>query len=545
MKFYSSFWLLFFFYFFQQSSIAQSRKDSLLNVLATLKESKKKAEINILLAQESMSVNYREALRFSQDAAFLAQQEREPTLLMEAYKNIASVFFYMGVYDQALLYFERCAAEAGKAGKIFDQLNAQTNQALIHGAIGQHQQAIDLLKKGKPQLEQAYLLAKQPMPLSDQVSLYLNIAYNYTELKQAKFAHPFLDSALFLASKDKPELRIVRAKLLQTKARALLLEGRTEEVQPYISEAEKIVSDLSDRTSELTIKGLQGKMQELNGKPLSAISTYRMGFTGADAIGSLLLKRFFAGELARVYQESGNADSALHYIQLGKDLEKIASDQNARDDLARKELMDQFAKREQELESSRDTLRRRYLITIGILGAILGFFVLGYQKYRRKYQQAALRQLKIELESEQLELDRKQLETRVADQEKLLTELEFKLSKNALLQSVVGELQTLAKGKPATGQNISELNGKIWAEFDIRFLQTHAGFYERLLKSCPGLTTNERRLCAFLLLDMSTKEISVITGQSVRSIEIARTRLRKKLNLTQSDTSLFEYLSAL
>jgi hypothetical protein len=46
-------------------------------------------------------------------------------------------------------------------------------------------------------------------------------------------------------------------------------------------------------------------------------------------------------------------------------------------------------------------------------------------------------------------------------------------------------------------------------------------------------------------LDMTTKEISSITGQSIRAIEIARIRLRKKLNLTQSDTSLFEYFSKL
>jgi len=44
---------------------------------------------------------------------------------------------------------------------------------------------------------------------------------------------------------------------------------------------------------------------------------------------------------------------------------------------------------------------------------------------------------------------------------------------------------------------------------------------------------------------MTTREISSITGQSYRSIELARTRLRKKLNLTNSDTGLVEFLSAL
>jgi DNA-binding CsgD family transcriptional regulator len=59
----------------------------------------------------------------------------------------------------------------------------------------------------------------------------------------------------------------------------------------------------------------------------------------------------------------------------------------------------------------------------------------------------------------------------------------------------------------------------------------------------PELSLNERRLCAFLRLNMTTKEIASITGQSPRSIEVARTRLRKKLNLTNSDTSLTDFLS--
>jgi DNA-binding CsgD family transcriptional regulator len=44
---------------------------------------------------------------------------------------------------------------------------------------------------------------------------------------------------------------------------------------------------------------------------------------------------------------------------------------------------------------------------------------------------------------------------------------------------------------------------------------------------------------------MTTKEIAVITGQSIRAIEIARTRLRKKLNLQETETSLFEHLSSI
>ncbi|MCF8371097.1 MAG: hypothetical protein K9H64_05705 [Bacteroidales bacterium] len=85
-------------------------------------------------------------------------------------------------------------------------------------------------------------------------------------------------------------------------------------------------------------------------------------------------------------------------------------------------------------------------------------------------------------------------------------------------------------------------SGKSWLEFDIRFQKVHQAFYTDLLKICPSLSPNDLKLCAFLKLNMSTKEISAITFQSVKTLTIARYRLRKKLALKQ-DTNLISYLS--
>ncbi len=84
-----------------------------------------------------------------------------------------------------------------------------------------------------------------------------------------------------------------------------------------------------------------------------------------------------------------------------------------------------------------------------------------------------------------------------------------------------------------------------WDEFELRFLQVHLDFNKKMNDLSPGLSSSERRLCYFLLLDMSTKEIAIITGQSNRAVELGRIRLRKKLGLTKINTSLFEFLSKL
>lgn len=73
-------------------------------------------------------------------------------------------------------------------------------------------------------------------------------------------------------------------------------------------------------------------------------------------------------------------------------------------------------------------------------------------------------------------------------------------------------------------------------------IQQRAVQYKKLIKEFPDLTVNERRLCALLSINMSTKEISDITRQSAHSINMARSRLRKKFGLTNRQASIQEFL---
>ena len=57
----------------------------------------------------------------------------------------------------------------------------------------------------------------------------------------------------------------------------------------------------------------------------------------------------------------------------------------------------------------------------------------------------------------------------------------------------------------------------------------------------PLLTPNDLRLCAYLRLNLSSKEIAPLLNISVRSVEIKRYRLRKKMDLNH-ETSLVEHI---
>lgn len=90
-------------------------------------------------------------------------------------------------------------------------------------------------------------------------------------------------------------------------------------------------------------------------------------------------------------------------------------------------------------------------------------------------------------------------------------------------------------------QNNSK-SGNGWVEVEMTLAGGNNIFYENLLRDFPTLTKNERKLCLFIHMKMSTKEISDITHQSLGSINVARSRLRQKLGLTGDDTSLITFL---
>lgn len=81
-----------------------------------------------------------------------------------------------------------------------------------------------------------------------------------------------------------------------------------------------------------------------------------------------------------------------------------------------------------------------------------------------------------------------------------------------------------------------------WQEFRYYFEQVHPSFYDHLEELSPGITQRQKRLCSMLYIGLSTKEISSITSREVRSIESARNRLRKKLEVP-ADETIQEFLS--
>ncbi|WP_374164292.1 triple tyrosine motif-containing protein [Arcticibacter sp. MXS-1] len=80
-----------------------------------------------------------------------------------------------------------------------------------------------------------------------------------------------------------------------------------------------------------------------------------------------------------------------------------------------------------------------------------------------------------------------------------------------------------------------------WEQFTIHFNQVNSDFFAVLKDRYPELTSNELKLCAYLKMNLSSKEIAQLMNITGKAIEVGRYRLRKKLKLSP-DTNLYDFL---
>lgn len=162
----------------------------------------------------------------------------------------------------------------------------------------------------------------------------------------------------------------------------------------------------------------------------------------------------------------------------------------------------------------------------------------------------------------QLELERNEKEIIRLKNEKLESEIQLKHSELAsttlnLIQK--GEMLVKVKEEFVRMKKVSEIDKesedykkiirmlgddkmkKNWEQFALHFDKVHSDFLVTLKSRYPNLTPSELKLCAYLRLNLASKEIAQVMNISIKSVELARYRLRKKLQI-QPEVNLFNFL---
>ncbi|MEJ5315732.1 MAG: LuxR C-terminal-related transcriptional regulator [Tenuifilum sp.] len=158
----------------------------------------------------------------------------------------------------------------------------------------------------------------------------------------------------------------------------------------------------------------------------------------------------------------------------------------------------------------------------------------------------------LEAEREIIRLKTENLQVQIEHKNRELAAIAMQIAhKNDFLNRLRLRLEVIAKSiNPVSQKEVLDLIRNIdndlkmdkeWQRFEHHFDEVHSGFIKKLKELYPELTPSELRLCAYLRLNMTTKDIAQILNISVRGVEISRYRLRKKLKI-ESDTNLVDFM---
>lgn len=209
------------------------------------------------------------------------------------------------------------------------------------------------------------------------------------------------------------------------------------------------------------------------------------------------------------------------------------------------------------------TLWFRTLATLLVLGGATAFYRARTNALRKKLhlekllelrtKEAELREARLRHEKELAELKRTQLETQVLHKNsELATSVMNIVHQNETLLTIKDSIKE-AIDHDDTGQQRKKMQrimrlidkevtpDEHWTHFEELFNQLHENFMQRLKEAYSQLTSRDLKLCAYLRMNLDSKEIASLMGLSVRGIEDLRYRVRKKMGL-DTTTNLSEFI---
>lgn len=189
-------------------------------------------------------------------------------------------------------------------------------------------------------------------------------------------------------------------------------------------------------------------------------------------------------------------------------------------------------------------------------GALVTALYLRYKmkKKERSYLRERLRRQRL--------LEAREQEVTKLQNQMLMAQLDYKskslaeatmmnITRNEFLTNLITELEELMDNQKVSKaksrlilqhirENISQEDQ--WQVFQENFDLIHKDFFKKLKELYPQLTPTDLRMAVLIRLNYTSKEIAEMQNISLRGVETARYRLRKKLQLTEED-NLYDFFT--
>lgn len=284
---------------------------------------------------------------------------------------------------------------------------------------------------------------------------------------------------------------------------------------------------------------------------------YQKALESAQRIDAKKLQSTIYMELSQVYKDMGDYKTSLGLLEEGIVLKDSVFNN---EQIEKINLLSQgFQNRQQELE--KDILQQKLeyahlsdkhqrtimfilisLMLVFCISFCIALYTLFLQRKKNREEQAdrmeetSLLHADTENKSRQLATTNLQL----VQAAEIITEC-----KNAVKKLKV---QKPSENKETILEMESMLNSfnidSAWEEFELYFNQIHQSFFKNLYQRCPELSRTEVRICALIVLNLSTKEIATITHRASKTIETSIYQIRKKMNIPL-ETRTLNFLQSL
>lgn len=420
-----------------------------------------------------------------------AHIEKDTLNLIFINLNIGTLYQRMEKYDKALDFY-LVSYELSKLSNSLEGMATAYSIGIVYRIRGDYNKALEYYTRAIPICEK---LGKY----IDLSNIYSNMSNVYMQTQKYDKAENVLQKSIKLSSESgfQRQLGIAYANLGKTKE----LMGQSDSAVFYLKKSLGIVEKLGAENLRSAVLRLTSEAYESGGDFESALFYHRLHIELADSIFS------------------ENVEKQIAELQTKYETEKKEKENN----LLKKDI--DFEKR----KSNYFIIISIILFLMGVVSLALFYFIRKSAITKKQLAQSEATRLEAELESQKRELTLGALS--------LSRNIEF-------INSLIEELKDLSdcvseEGLPNLNNIVKKLarqqSDSSWKEFEKRFSEIHSDFYSQLLQDYPHITQSEVKLSAFLKLGMNTKEICAITFQSVRAVEAARLRLRKKLDLSSGD----------
>ncbi|NTW24706.1 MAG: tetratricopeptide repeat protein [Lentimicrobium sp.] len=340
-----------------------------------------------------------------------------------------------------------------------------------------------------------------------------------------------------------------------TSERALMLYdlGRYREALPMAEKAYEMVLETDDNYQIVYDASLIARILIKLGQHGRAVELLKMVIERAHIAGLIAEEQAGHKYLSEAYRASGRWQDALlsleRYHQLKDSIDGVEV-QNALNNLQTRfetEKKQQLIDRLNEKNLAHEKRNRLFigLLLVSVLVLLLLVLIIRLRN-RTIRQNKALRARDQEihkLESEHLTLSLA-YKTR-----ELSTATLHLINKNEVLNDLKNKLEASEPNQPELRQVIRQIDQNInldndWQNFSRHFEEVHPGFFRKLKEKFSSLTPNEERLCAYLAINLNTKEISQMLNVTTAAVDKSRNRLRRKLEILP-EVNLNEFLKQL